>query len=114
MVKPVTDASAFFTPEQQAKADELTRLKERIQKKIDGQSVPQIPSTMNSLTQIPMSDFYSKMGGNYSQASMAANTNSGYVININTGIGDPNAIAEAIDQVLVDAVQRGTLRGMAY
>jgi hypothetical protein len=114
MVKPVTDASAFFTPEQQAKADELTRLKERIQKKIDGQSVPAIPSTMDTLTQIPMSDFYSKLGGNYSQSSMGANANSGYVININTGIGDPNAIAEAIDQVLVDAVQRGTLRGMAY
>jgi hypothetical protein len=32
-------------------------------------------------------------------------------ITVNTGIGDPNAIAEAIDQVLTDAVQRGTLRG---
>lgn len=33
------------------------------------------------------------------------------IITVNTGIGDPNAIAEAIDQVLTDAVQRGTLRG---
>jgi hypothetical protein len=33
-----------------------------------------------------------------------------YVININTGIGDPNAIAEAVDRVLQDAVDRGTLR----
>jgi hypothetical protein len=32
-------------------------------------------------------------------------------ITVNTGIGDPNAIAEAIDQVLIDAQQRGTLRG---
>jgi hypothetical protein len=32
-------------------------------------------------------------------------------ITINTGVGDPNAIAEAIDQVLTDAAQRGTLRG---
>jgi len=30
---------------------------------------------------------------------------------VNTGVGDPNAIAEAIDQVLTDAIQRGTLRG---
>jgi hypothetical protein len=37
-----------------------------------------------------------------------------YSVTINTGIGDPNAIAEAIDQVLIDAVQRGTLRGGAY
>jgi hypothetical protein len=29
---------------------------------------------------------------------------------INTGVGDPNAIAEAIDQVIQDAVNRGTLR----
>ena len=48
----------------------------------------------------------------YSTTSL--NTNANYVVNINTGVGDPNAIAEAIDQVLVDAVQRGTLRGMAY
>jgi hypothetical protein len=32
-------------------------------------------------------------------------------VTINTGVGDPNAIAEAIDQVLIDAVSRGTLRG---
>ena len=32
-------------------------------------------------------------------------------INVNTGIGDPNAIAEAIDEVLTSAAQRGTLRG---
>lgn len=38
----------------------------------------------------------------------------GVTINVNTGIGDPNAIAEAIDQVLIDAVQRGTLRGGSY
>jgi hypothetical protein len=41
-----------------------------------------------------------------SSGSTAGNT-----IIVNTGIGDPNAIAEAIDQVLTDAVQRGTLRG---
>ena len=33
-------------------------------------------------------------------------------ITINTGIGDPNAIADAIDTVLTDAVSRGTLRGL--
>ena len=32
-------------------------------------------------------------------------------VTINTGVGDPNAIAEAIDQVLTDAATRGTLRG---
>jgi hypothetical protein len=37
-----------------------------------------------------------------------------YSVTVNTGIGDPNAIAEAIDQVLQDAVDRGTLRGGFY
>jgi hypothetical protein len=36
-----------------------------------------------------------------------------FSVTVNTGIGDPNAIAEAIDQVLIDAVNRGTLRGGA-
>ena len=34
----------------------------------------------------------------------------GVSITVNTGIGDPNAIAEAVDQVLQSAVDRGTLR----
>ncbi len=35
-----------------------------------------------------------------------------FTVNVNTGIGDPNAIAEAIDNVLTEAVSRGTLRGL--
>jgi len=35
-------------------------------------------------------------------------------IKIETGIGDPNAIAEAVNQVIQDAVDRGTLRGGSY
>jgi hypothetical protein len=34
----------------------------------------------------------------------------GVTINVNTGIGDPNAIAEAIDDVIVQAINRGTIR----
>jgi len=34
----------------------------------------------------------------------------GVTINVNTGIGDPNAIAEAIDDVLTQAINRGTIR----
>jgi hypothetical protein len=35
-----------------------------------------------------------------------------FTVNVNTGIGDPNAIAEAIENVLIEANYRGTLRGM--
>jgi hypothetical protein len=37
-----------------------------------------------------------------------------FSVTVNTGIGDPNAIAEAIDDVITQAVSRGTLRGGLY
>ena len=37
-----------------------------------------------------------------------------FTVNVNTGVGDPNAIAEAVTQVIQDAVDRGTLRGGVY
>jgi hypothetical protein len=47
------------------------------------------------------------LGNNGSGRQVPAGVN----ITVNTGIGDPNAIAEAIDQVVQEAVSRGTLRG---
>jgi len=38
----------------------------------------------------------------------------GNTIVVNTGVGDPNAIAEAVNQVLQDAIDRGTLRNGLY
>jgi hypothetical protein len=51
------------------------------------------------------------MGGYSANMNSGAGYGSGNTIIVNTGVGDPNAIAEAIDQVLVNAQQRGTLRG---
>jgi hypothetical protein len=51
------------------------------------------------------------LGGYSPNMNSGAGYGSGNTIIVNTGIGDPNAIAEAIDQVLVDAQQRGTLKG---
>jgi hypothetical protein len=48
------------------------------------------------------------LGNNGSGRQVPAGVN----ITVNTGIGDPNAIAEAIENVLVEANYRGTLRGM--
>ena len=50
------------------------------------------------------------MGNNGSGSQVPA----GVSITVNTGIGDPNAIAEAIDQVINDAINRGTLRGGVF
>ena len=51
------------------------------------------------------------VSGAVSGSRYAAQAANAYNITIQTGIGDPNAIAEAIDQVLTDAATRGTLRG---
>ena len=58
---------------------------------------------------------YSSTAGNYASSGFPGSdrgysSSGGNTIVVNTGIGDPNAIAEAIDQVLTDAAQRGTLR----
>ena len=60
---------------------------------------------------------YSSTAGNYASSGFPGsdrgyNSSGGNTIVVNTGIGDPNAIAEAIDQVLTDAAQRGTLRSL--
>jgi hypothetical protein len=57
------------------------------------------------------------MGGSASGGAYASSgfpgSDKGYggntTINVTTGVGDPNAIAEAIQQVLNGAYQRGTL-----
>jgi hypothetical protein len=59
----------------------------------------------------------SASAGDYASSGFpGAATNDPTVVNIKveTGIGDPNAIAEAIDQVIIDAVQRGTLRNGTF
>jgi hypothetical protein len=55
---------------------------------------------------------YSSTAGNYASSGFpgSAMGGGGNTIVVNTGIGDPNAIAEAIDQVLTSARDRGTLR----
>jgi tetratricopeptide (TPR) repeat protein len=54
---------------------------------------------------------YQRVVGDFGGYSPSMNTGAGYgsTIIVNTGVGDPNAIAEAVDQVLRDAYQRGTL-----
>jgi hypothetical protein len=47
----------------------------------------------------------------FNASSLGNSAGNNIAITVNTGIGDPNAIAEAIDQVLTDAATRGTLRG---
>lgn len=50
------------------------------------------------------------LGNNGTGSQVPAGVN----ITVNTGIGDPNAIAEAVEQVLNDAINRGTLVGGVF
>jgi hypothetical protein len=53
------------------------------------------------------------VAGAVSGSRYAAQAANQYNVTINAGIGtDPNAVAEAIDQVLNDAIARGSLRGV--
>jgi len=51
------------------------------------------------------------VAGAVSGSRYAAQAANQYNITIQAGVGDPNAIAEALDDYLVSAAQRGTLRG---
>jgi hypothetical protein len=64
---------------------------------------------------------YQRTVGDLGGYSPTMNSGRGYgagsssnTIIVNTGVGDPNAIAEAIDQVLREAQQRGTLVGGVF
>jgi hypothetical protein len=54
------------------------------------------------------------VAGAVSGSRYAAQAANQYNITVQAGIGDPNAIAEAVNQVIQDAVDRGTLRGGSY
>ena len=53
--------------------------------------------------------FRAAEGGTVFNSGAVGSRDRDIIINVNTGIGDPNAIAEAIDNVLREAQQRGTL-----
>jgi hypothetical protein len=119
MVKPVTSPAAFFTPEQQATADRLTEATAKITRKIQGDLEDRMAALAEARAKIERKIAVDTIGtsaspSSYGMDASSGGSGSGYVININTGIGDPNAIAEAIDQVLADAIQRGTLRASDY
>jgi hypothetical protein len=58
--------------------------------------------------------FRSAEGGSLFTSGGGGAYDRNFNITVQTGIGDPNAIAEAVTQVIQDAVDRGTLRGGGY
>ena len=98
--------SNAFTPTQQSVAQVIAA---RVGTDISGATDPRVTYGGQRIDSAGnYTGFNPEMLGMTSGGSSASTPIS---ITVNTGIGDPNAIAEAIDQVLTDAVQRGTLRG---
>jgi hypothetical protein len=56
--------------------------------------------------------FRATEGGSLFNSGSVGSRDRNIVINVNTGVGDPNAIAEAIDNVLREARDRGTLTAL--
>jgi hypothetical protein len=109
-IKPMTQLG--FTPEQQAKADELTRLKERIQKKIDGQNIDKL---------LPAGSLGSTLTGTYvegpeaarmfNQMSMSgggAGGNTSVIVNVSGSVSTERDLVAAITQGLYSQQASGT------
>jgi hypothetical protein len=99
-------ANAFALLQEQQNTYDQLALDEYIKKLGLSSSV----STADMSSVVPVATAAATQSGNRYAAQAAAQ----YNITVNTGIGDPNAIAEAINQYIVDAVDRGTLRSGTY
>ena len=75
-----------------------------------GGYVPFVGARIPTTTPTDFGPSRAGMGNNGTGSQVPQGVN----ITVNTGIGDPNAIAEAIDEVLRSAVQRGTLVGGVF
>jgi hypothetical protein len=58
--------------------------------------------------------FRTAEGGSIFNSGAVGARDRNFNITVNTGVGDPNAIAEAVTQVIQDAVDRGTLRSERF
>ena len=65
-----------------------------------------------SINSFDAGSFRAAEGGSIFNSGAVGSRDKDIIINVNTGIGDPNAIAEAIDNVLREAQQRGTLTAL--
>ena len=90
-------------------SDAVTALANAMADTLDSQSYSDYLSLVALQSQLGDLGGYSP-NMNRGGSGLGADGGSGITVNITTGIGDPNAIAETIDQYLQGAVDRGTLR----
>jgi hypothetical protein len=108
---PVSDFIAPIPMEvgTSASIDALIEASEAIQERANAFALLQ--EQQNYADFLGLIDYQRTVGdlGGYSTSMNRGGSGGGNTIIVNTGVGDPNAIAEAIDNVLREAQQRGTL-----
>jgi hypothetical protein len=107
MVKPVTNASALFTPEQQARADRLQALKDKILKKIRPEETSPIQSFTDPLTFMDPSLYASKNYG-YSQNYGNPEDEPTIIVNVAGSVSTERDLVAAITQGLYAQQASGT------
>jgi hypothetical protein len=112
MVKPITNASIFFTPEQQATANLLSDAKAKIERKIQGQNMDKLAELQAMKDKIERKIGVDSIGTNVNPASfgMSASSSSGtsVVVNVAGSVSTERDLVAAITQGLYSQQASGT------
>jgi hypothetical protein len=112
MIKPVTNASAFFSPEQQATADRLTEAKAKITNKIQGDLEDRLAALAEAKARIQNKIGIDTIGTSAGSASMAMNSSfnggTSVVVNVAGSVSTERDLVSAITQGLYAQQASGT------
>ena len=111
MVKPVTSAAAFFTPEQQATADRLTEATNKITRKIQGDLEDRMAALAEARERIERKISVDTIGTSAAPASYGAGGSMGgtsVVVNVAGSVSTERDLVSAITQGLYAQQASGT------
>jgi hypothetical protein len=112
MIKPVTNASVFFTPEQQATADLLSESKAKIERKIQGELEDRMAALAEARAKIERKIGVDTIGTSASPASFGMDGSFGggttVVVNVAGSVSTERDLVSAITQGLYSQQASGT------
>jgi hypothetical protein len=112
MVKPVTNASAFFTPEQQATADRLADAKAKIERKIQSDLEDRLAALAEAKARIENKIGIDTIGTSAGASSMAMNGSisggNSVIVNVSGSVTTERDLVSAITQGLYAQQASGT------
>jgi hypothetical protein len=112
MIKPVTNASVFFTPEQQATADLLSESKAKIERKIQGDLEDRLAALAEAKAKIERKIGVDTIGTSASPASFGMDGSFGggttVVVNVAGSVSTERDLVSAITQGLYSQQASGT------